>query len=79
MQVSHAFPLSTLGGTYHLAVFGAAQGTTAMMVDFHAGAFPPGWISPTLESTLLIPEPATLFLFASGFTLLAIANRRLRR
>ena len=36
------------------------------------------FFSEQVEATL-VPEPATLMLLASGFTVLALANRRLRR
>ena len=82
----YAFPL-TLDGASNRATgdlrhapdfsHAAAFRFTNLSTEILAASFWP-FISEQVEATL-VPEPATLMLLASGFTVLALANRRLRR
>jgi hypothetical protein len=47
--------------------------------DFETAEFTPNWAASEIEVIGVVPEPATLALLASGLTVLAFANRRLRR
>lgn len=47
--------------------------------DFETAEFIPNWATSKIEVIGVVPEPATLALLASGLTVLAFANRRLRR
>ncbi len=67
-----------MAGSGYPAV-GASQAEAGWPVGVDSAVFVPGWFPPEVESGALVPEPATLFLLASGLTALAMANRRLRR
>jgi hypothetical protein len=47
--------------------------------NFETAEFTPNWAAPEIEVIGVVPEPATLVLLASGLTVLAFANSRLRK
>jgi hypothetical protein len=82
----YAFPLTLEGASNHDTADlqqapdfseAAAFRFTNLSTEILAASLWP-FFSEQVEATL-VPEPATLMLLASGFTVLALANRRLRR